>query len=167
MWEYMATKRKPGRPKNRSRAGRPPKMTPETVKKLEEAFALGCTDREACFFAGITKPTLYKYQDENPDFIDRKKTLKERPVLLARQSVIEHMEGDGKLALEFLKCKKKNEFSTKAELDIGENLTKSISDTLKLIRERRDAQQHIKSITPVGEVDQPTEKIEYDANGEK
>ncbi len=61
-------------------AGRPTVMTVETVNKLEEAFMLGCTDEEACFAANISKQTLYNYQDKNPEFIDRKETLKSRPV---------------------------------------------------------------------------------------
>jgi hypothetical protein len=40
-------------------AGRPTKMTPDTVKKLEEAFLLGCSDIEACLVADISKQTLY------------------------------------------------------------------------------------------------------------
>ena len=74
--------------------GRPTKMTELTVKKLEEAFSLGCSDVEACFYAGISKQTLYSYQEQNPEFIDRKEALKKNPVLLARQSVIKGMESD-------------------------------------------------------------------------
>ena len=70
-------------------AGRPTVMTVETVNKLEEAFMLGCTDEEACFAANISKQTLYNYQDKNPEFIDRKETLKSRPVYLAKRVVID------------------------------------------------------------------------------
>lgn len=60
-------------------------MTPETVNKLEEAFLLGCTDEEACLFAGICKPTLYKYQSANEEFANRKEVLKQNPFLQARR----------------------------------------------------------------------------------
>ena len=53
--------------------GRPTKMTPETVKKLEEAFAIGASDGEACFYSDISKETLYTYQDKTPGFLDRKR----------------------------------------------------------------------------------------------
>lgn len=98
-------------------AGRPTKMDALTVKKLEEAFALGCTDLEACLYADISKQTLYNYQDLNPEFIDRKEKLKENPVLLARQSVINGMQEDSKLAFDYLKNKKSEEFSTKQKID--------------------------------------------------
>ena len=56
-------KKKPG-PKNKG--GRPPIMTDDTIKKLEEVFALGGSDSEACFYANISKQTLYNYQKEHP-----------------------------------------------------------------------------------------------------
>ena len=96
--------------KGKNKGGRPTKMTPETIRKLEQAFSLGCTDLEACLFADIGKSTLYDYQEENPEFAERKARLKENPVLLARKSVVEALEGDPDLALKFLERKKKDEF---------------------------------------------------------
>lgn len=94
--------------------GRPTVMTPETISKLEEAFMLGCSDLEACLVANIGKTTLYNYQNENPEFVERKEKLKENPVLLARRSVVSSMTDNGDLALKFLERKKKDEFGTKS-----------------------------------------------------
>ncbi len=104
-------------------AGRPTKMTEATVAKLEEAFSLGCTDLEACLFADIDKATLYRYQEKNPSFCDRKELLKENPILIARKSVIQGMEEDSNLALKYLERKKKDEFSIKQEHDMNLNHT--------------------------------------------
>lgn len=71
--------------------GRPTIMTTETLRKLEEAFALGCTDLEACLYADISKTTLYDYQQAHPESVERKEELKEHPVLLARQTVIANL----------------------------------------------------------------------------
>ncbi len=98
--------------------GRPTKMTKLTVKKLEEAFSLGCSDVEACFYAGISKQTLYSYQEQNPEFIDRKEALKKNPVLLARQSVIKGVENDPNLALKYLERKERKEFSLRTETEV-------------------------------------------------
>jgi len=95
--------------------GRPTKMTPDTVKKLEEAFLMGCSDLEACLFADISKQTLYTYQDKNPEFIDRKRILKQNPVMVARQSVLKEMREDGNLAMKYLERKNKAEFGTRTE----------------------------------------------------
>jgi len=97
--------------------GRPTKMDDLTVKKLEEAFALGCTDVEACLYAGISRQTLQNYQTKYPEFIDRKEQLKETPVLKARTTVVSELETDSKLAMEYLKHKKSDEFNTKQSID--------------------------------------------------
>jgi len=102
--------------KKKSRAGRKPKMNQATVDKLETAFSYGCTDLEACFFAGIHKQTLYNYQEKHPEFVDRKEQLKENPVLLARESVVKSLRLDPNLALKYLERKKKDEFSPRTEL---------------------------------------------------
>jgi len=96
--------------------GRPTVMTPDTVKKLEEAFLLGCTDLEACLVADISKETLYNYQDKNPEFVGRKEKLKLFPIYRARASVMNGID-DPDLALKFLERKKKDEFSLRTEND--------------------------------------------------
>lgn len=93
-------------------------MTEEIIAKLEEAFAWGCSDVEACLWADIAPATLYKYQEKHPEFTERKAELKETPILKARKSVVTKLEADPKLAMDFLSRKKKDEFSTKTENDI-------------------------------------------------
>lgn len=94
-------------------------MTKEVLAKLEEAFAWGCTDREACLWADIADKTLYLYQEKHPEFIQRKEALKETPVLLARKTVVNGIKkGDRTLSLAYLDRKKKDEFSTKVEQDL-------------------------------------------------
>lgn len=105
-------KKKPG-PKNKG--GRPTIMTDDTIKKLEEVFALGGSDSEACFYANISKQTLYNYQKEHPEFVDRKEALKEKPILKARQTVVKALD-DPKDAQWFLERKRKEEFSLRSEL---------------------------------------------------
>jgi hypothetical protein len=73
-------------------AGRPTKMTDETVQKLEDAFAMGCTDAEACLCAGIVKQTLYDYCALNPAFSDRKELLKTNPAIKARHLLFRALE---------------------------------------------------------------------------
>ena len=97
---------------------RPTIMTPEVVNKLEVAFALGCTDVEACLYADISRMTLQNYQTANPEFIDRKEQLKETPILLARTSVVNKLSTDADLALRYLERKNKAEFGMKQSIDV-------------------------------------------------
>lgn len=95
---------------------RPTVMTPTVIAKLEEAFAWGCTDREACLWANISEETLYSYQKKNPRFQSRKEALKDTPILLARKTVVEAIKKkDRTMALAYLDRKKKDEFSTRQE----------------------------------------------------
>ena len=98
---------------------RPTVMTPEVIAKLEEAFAWGCTDREACLWADISPAALYLYQEKRPEFVERKEALKDTPIMLARKTVVEAIKKkDRTMALAYLDRKKKDEFSTKVEQDV-------------------------------------------------
>lgn len=90
-------------------------MTEATVKKLEEVFAIGGTDEEACFYADISKQTLYDYQKLKPEFIDRKEALKAKPILKARQTIVRGLD-DAKNAQWYLERKLKKEFTQRQEL---------------------------------------------------
>lgn len=100
----------------KNKVGRPTKITKMVLRKLEEAFLLGCTDREACFCAGIMPSTLYEYCKKNTEFSERKELLKEQPVFKARKSVVGALESNPDLALKFLERKKKDEFSLRSEV---------------------------------------------------
>lgn len=120
-------------------AGRPTKMTPDTVKKLEEAFLMGCSDLEACLFADISKQTLYTYQDKNPEFIDRKRMLKENPVMKARQTVLEGVQKDATLAFNYLKAKKSEEYAEKKNIGYTDSDGKDRKWTVEVTHVSKDA----------------------------
>lgn len=90
-------------------------MTTEVLNKLEEVFALGGTDTEACMYADISPRTLYKYQEENPDFVQRKEALKEKPFLKARKTIVESLN-DPNHAFKFMERKKKAEFGQNVDV---------------------------------------------------
>jgi len=96
---------------------RPTKMTEAVLGKLEQAFAYGSSDKEACFYAGINPDTMYDYQKLHPEFTERKEALKERPILEARQKVVGDIKNDVKVAQWYLERKRKSEFSTKIETE--------------------------------------------------
>lgn len=105
--------------RNRSEnCGRPSSITPEKINKLEQAYALDCTDAEACLFADITPSAFYEWQKKNPYFLERKQALKNRPFLIARNSLVGGLKDSPDLALKYLERKKKDEFSTKQESDV-------------------------------------------------
>jgi len=112
-------------------AGRPEKIDAITLKKLEEAFTIGCTDIEACLNADISHQTLYNYQKKHPKFVERKAALKESPVLKARKRVESELENDTNTAKWYLERKRKDEFGpnqkTEVEITNIEDVVNAIS----------------------------------------
>lgn len=104
--------------------GRPTLMTEITIKKLEEIFAIGGTDKEACLFANVSEPTLYSYQLKHPEFVDRKEELRQQPVLKARRTVVDNL-GEPEMAFRYLERKRKNEFSPRQESHVTGDITVS------------------------------------------
>ena len=71
----------------KDKGGRPTVMTDEAIRLLEAAFLVGATDLEACVHANIGKSSLYDYCQLNPEFSERKETLKNQPTLKAKMIV--------------------------------------------------------------------------------
>ncbi len=95
---------------------RPTKLDDITVKKLEEAFSWGCTVKEACCYANISKQTYYNWTGENQGLLDRFDQLQQFPILKARRTLVEGLEGNPNLALKYLERKLPEEFSSKNDL---------------------------------------------------
>ena len=98
-------------------AGRRKVIDKIVLGKLREAFLWGCTDREACFYAGINPDTLYEFQKENPKYSEQKEVFKSNPILVARKSVVDALAKDPQLALKYLERKKSDEFSLKQTVE--------------------------------------------------
>lgn len=88
----------------------------EVKLNLEKAFAMGCSDREACIYAGITVDQLYYYTREvNPEFQARKEELKELPILKAKATITASLDMP-EHAKWYLERKRKKEFASRTEL---------------------------------------------------
>lgn len=104
--------------------GRPTVRTPEVMRKIEEVAMLDGTVEEMAYYAGIHRDTLYAWMATDKDLSDRISSLRQRPVLLARQSVANHIKADGDLALKYLERKRKSEFSPRTE-QVEMNITEA------------------------------------------
>jgi hypothetical protein len=101
-------------------------MTERTLKKLREAFLMGCTDVEACLYCDISHQTLYEYQKAHPEYAEQKAQWKENPVLVARKCVVESLSDDKDLSLKYLERKRRDEFGLKQDLNIKGNITVTV-----------------------------------------
>lgn len=108
--------------------GRPTKFTPETINKLENAFSLGCSDLEACLYADVSPSAFYRFQDDNPDFKERKDVLKKKMIFKARINLKEALESkDERTKVDaskwLLERKCRDEFSTRVENEVTLTMT--------------------------------------------
>jgi len=99
-----------------AKVGRPTVMTPEVLAKLEQAFAIDATVEEALSYAEIKPDAYYDYLKKNPDFSERIKELRQRPILAARQRVVQGVKENYSNAMDYLKRKKKLEFGDNMDI---------------------------------------------------
>jgi len=127
--------------KKQKKVGRPTIMTEKTVERLRNAFAIGCTDIEACLHAEITEKTLYNYQNKHPEFLQEKERLKQKPLLKARRTVVDALDQVSN-AQWYLERKSKDEFSTKTitENDESSEALKMMKDFVESNKPKEDEQ---------------------------
>lgn len=92
----------------------PVKLDDITVKKIEEALAMDCSIEEVCLMANISKQTFYNWQNSFPELKERFDLLRATPFLKARDTIIKSLDNP-QHAFEYMKRKKKNEFSERLE----------------------------------------------------
>jgi len=104
--------------------GRPAKITDIVLSKLEDWFAMGFTDNEACLYADVAPATLYRYIEANPKFWERKELLKDQPKMVAKANLIKSIHSTNPLYTKqkiddskwWLERKSRNEFSLRQEI---------------------------------------------------
>ena len=128
--EPKKPKNKGGRPRKDAKPKKPmgrkrfDGKSPDSVEsKLKKAWAMGCTDIEACAFAEISVTALHECLKLNPKLSETRDRFKEKPVLQARATVCRMLKIDADLAFKYLERRKSDEFSPSMSLrhtgDIG------------------------------------------------
>ncbi len=87
------------------------------IQKLEQVWGIGGSDKEASFFAEISPAALSDFLKRNPKISERKESLKNRPILKARQEVIKGLEGNPEFALKYLERKLPDEFALRQKYE--------------------------------------------------
>ena len=104
-------------PKDYLKQGRPLwEPSPAQLKILEDLFKHGAKVKYALHEANIPTSTFYDYLNAHPDFSEQIEYWQQYPEMIARHSVLQHMVEDGRLAMEYLKSKCKDEFGQRTEI---------------------------------------------------
>jgi hypothetical protein len=102
--------------KQKNKGGRPSKVTPEVLVKLEHAFMKSFTDEQACLYAEISPDALYNYCTKYPEFSEKKRVLKGSLALKAKLNIAGSIEeGEISSSKWWLERKNKAEFSLRVE----------------------------------------------------
>lgn len=114
----------------------PVKLDDITVKKIEEALALDCSIEEVCLMANISKQTYYNWINSFPELKERFDVLRSTPFLKARKTINDSLSNP-QYAFEYMKRKKKSEFSERSEITGADG--KELQPVLvKFITDERD-----------------------------
>jgi hypothetical protein len=80
------------------------------LTKCKEVWAIGGTDEEAAFYAETSTASISRYLTAHPDVAEIRNRLKEKPVLKARQTVVQKLGESYANAMDYLSRKRKAEF---------------------------------------------------------
>jgi hypothetical protein len=94
--------------------GKPYKMTDVTVGKLQQAFALGSSVKDACIHAGISRDTYYAWIDADDELSDRLSASRLEPILKAQKTLVDNLN-DPKVAKWYLERRRPHEYGKEAE----------------------------------------------------
>lgn len=149
---------------NKRKRGRPSKLTPQVVTKLEAAFNMGYNDTEAALYAGISRKTLYEWLVDKPDFRYKINQAKSQPNIRAKAVVVNAVNnGDVNAAKWWLERKASDEFSTKPPVDSEipaelEDYLNSLKGLVK-VQEKRIAHHYRTAIYSLREKEQNTPPV--------
>ena len=93
---------------------KPTKLTPDIKSKILEVAALDGSVKEMAYYCGVSHQSIYNWFKEDEELFDHVERLRDRPVLLARQTVTKKMTESYQNAMDYLKRKKKDEFGDNA-----------------------------------------------------
>lgn len=116
-------KKKIGRPskrelKNRNIGKGVCKLDDEAIKKLREIYALDASMKEVAYYIGVSIPTIYNWKKENKELFNELERIREEPVYLARETIVQGLRKDPNLAMKYLEKKRRKEFGN--EVSPGE-----------------------------------------------
>jgi hypothetical protein len=119
-------------------AGRPTKMTKETLAKLESAYMADATHLEAAIYADIDESTLHRYRKENPEFSKRIETLRNMTKLKAKMNISKSIDKENVNDSKWFLERRDDDFKPKSKTDIELTSNKSLIDAILKAKEGKE-----------------------------
>ena len=105
------------------------------LAKLEEVTALDASIPEVVFYADISQDSYYRYLKAHPKFASRLESLRNKPVLRARQTIVTAL-GDPNFAFKYVEKKRRKEFGNE-EQQVKVDVNISLRDLLEKADEKK------------------------------
>ena len=131
--------------KKKHAGGRPSKITPSVLRKLEEAYLLDATHLEAAIYAGISESTLHDYRKKNPEFSERMKVVRRMTGLQAKINITKAIkDGDIKVSKWYLE-RRDDDFKPRLKVEKNTTHDAAVSFLHALAEGRRKEEQAVNS----------------------
>lgn len=98
------------------------KLTPDTIRKLEEAAGVRLNVSESCAYAGISRDTYYDWMKRVTGLSDRLDDLRENPIIRAKRRIISQLDNDTNVSFRFLEKEKPEEYGETLKLKHSGNI---------------------------------------------
>lgn len=102
------------------------KKTEEAVVKIKEVAALDGSVEEMAYYVGVSKQTIYNWFESDRELLDEVTRLRERPVLLARQTIVRSLS-DANHAFRYIERKKPKEFAPHTKVEHSGSVETAVS----------------------------------------
>jgi len=126
-----------GQKKGKTGPKGPSKLNATTVNRMDQAFSIGASIPEACYYAKISRSTYDDWCLWFPVLKKRWEDLQQRPILKARRTIYDSLDNPD-VAKWFLERKSKDEFSTKqivaSESKVDEASARHLGRVLDILR---------------------------------
>lgn len=99
------------------------KLTPEVVTKLKEAFAIGATISQACYYAEIAESTYYDWVKKNEVLSEEFATMRSKLPLAAKHNIAQAIHNrDLGLSRWMLERKEVDEYGERLKIEHSGNI---------------------------------------------
>lgn len=87
------------------------KLSPDTIRKLEEAAGVRLNITESCAYAGIHRDTYYDWMKKVTGLSDKLEDLRANPLIRAKRRIVSQLDIDTGTAFKYLEKENPDEYS--------------------------------------------------------
>lgn len=110
--------------------GRPTVMTPEVLKKLEDAYLCDATHLQAAIYAGITEQTLHNYKRDHPKFFERIEQLRGMVSFKAKLNIKKSIDSGDKIDSKWHLERREKDYKPSSKHDVSHSGKISLIDAI-------------------------------------